>query len=783
MSQRAVRPSRPVPERLDLAPVLPMLYVAWSDGVLGPDEIDQIRERAGACPAIGDDAVSELDAWLDPGSPPSPTELRELRALIRRRAANAPRGESAFDSLAELGLALADNEASERWLTPPAADSLREVEKLLGVQGAEAARELLGASASAPPGAPEATPSGGRAEPAPSVAATAAEIRAHIQPGHAELRRELLDLLCQERFRVPFGTPKSAYRERVLSLLQELADRGYGALAFPVDAGGAGDVAGSIAVFETLAMGDLSLLVKFGVQFGLFGGSILNLGTERHHRRYLSDVGSLRLPGCYAMSETGHGSNVHDIETVARHDSETGEFVVDTPTPSASKDWIGNAARHGRLATVFAQLEVDGERHGVHALLVPIRDEHGTVLPGVEIEDCGHKVGLNGVDNGRIRFAGVRVPAEALLDRFAWVTEEGVYESPIPSEGRRFFTMLGTLVAGRVSIAAASVSASKRGLATAIRYSAGRQQFGPSPETEVPILEYLAHQRLLLPRLAKTYALDFAVQDLVQRYSARSDATQRELEVRAAALKSVASWHNIETLQACREASGGQGYLSDNLFGRLKDDTDVFTTFEGANPVLMQLVSKGLLTRYKQEMGDLKLWGIARYIAESAGRRVAELNPVITRRHDDEHLLDPEFHRSAVEYREDRLLGTLARRLKARMDDGMDSFDAMNECQDHMITLAEAHADRLLVEAFQAGLDTASHSVREALLPLYRLFALHTFETRRAWFLESGYMDPAKTKAIRTMVSRLCRDVQPAAVHLVDAFMIPDILLGRAVRG
>ena len=68
-----------------------------------------------------------------------------------------------------------------------------------------------------------------------------------------------------------------------------------------------------MAAFETLAFGDLSLLVKCGVQFGLFGGAVLHLGTERHHERYLRDVASLELPGCFAMTETGHGSNVQAL--------------------------------------------------------------------------------------------------------------------------------------------------------------------------------------------------------------------------------------------------------------------------------------------------------------------------------------------------------------------------------------------------------------------------------------------------------------------------------------
>ena len=97
-------------------------------------------------------------------------------------------------------------------------------------------------------------------------------------------------------------------------------------------------------------------------------------------------------------------------------------------------------------------------------------------------------------------------------------------------------------------------------------------------------------------------------------------------------------------MQACREACGGKGYLSENHFGRLKADTDVFATFEGANVVLLQLVAKGLLTRYRHQMGDLDVWGIVRYIADAATRRVGELNPLTVRKHDEEHLLDPDMH-------------------------------------------------------------------------------------------------------------------------------------------
>src|SRR5690606_36400344 len=147
--------------------------------------------------------------------------------------------------------------------------------------------------------------------------------------------------------------------------VRRLADEGLGRLSYPRAVGGENDPGAALAVFETLAFGDTSVVIKYGVQFGLFGGSILNLGTERHHRAYLSDVGSRARPCCYAMPWTALVSIVRDIETVARYDEATLEFVVETPGARARKDWIGNAALHGRLATVFVRLIVLGEDHGV----------------------------------------------------------------------------------------------------------------------------------------------------------------------------------------------------------------------------------------------------------------------------------------------------------------------------------------------------------------------------------------------------------------------------------
>ena len=109
------------------------------------------------------------------------------------------------------------------------------------------------------------------------------------------------------------------------------------------------------------------------------------------------------------------------------------------------------------MATVFAQLYVGGVHYGVHAFLVPLRSEDShKILPGVRIKDCGHKMGLNGIDNGRFWFDHVRIPREYLLNRYGNVTREGEYESPIPDNDMRFAASLGADPAGERPPAATS---------------------------------------------------------------------------------------------------------------------------------------------------------------------------------------------------------------------------------------------------------------------------------------------------------------------------------------
>ena len=432
--------------------------------------------------------------------------------------------------------------------------------------------------------------------------------------------------ICEkpEMWQIP-GLTHHEHRERVFGQLKVLVNEGATTYGFPKVVGGNADPGGSLTVFEELVLADPSLQIKYGVQWGLFGAAILYLGTDEHHKELLPTVINLETPGCFAMTETGHGSDVANIGTTATYDEATKEFVIHTPSRHAWKDYIGNAAIHGKAAVVFAQLITKGENHGVHAFYVPLRDDNGNFLPGVGGDDDGIKGGLNGVDNGRLHFTNVRIPRTWLLNRYGAVDEAGVYTSPIESKGRRFFTMLGTLVQGRVSITGGVTNAQKVALTIAIRYANERRQFPSHDGEEHVLMDYGRHQRRLLPALARTYAQAFAHLELLEQFdevfSGRNDteSTRADLETVAAASKALSTWNALEIIQTCREACGGQGFMAEHRMTGLRADLDVYATFEGDNNVLLQLVAKRLLSDYSKAFASPDFGTLAQYVVEQVG--------------------------------------------------------------------------------------------------------------------------------------------------------------------
>lgn len=746
---------------------LPILYTVWSDAVLTPSEIATLQGLIESQAWLTNEERELLLQQINPSSPPSPDEFLSWREEIKK-VTNGATG----NNLVELGMKLAalHGDGTISATLEKEKSSLAKIETTLGLISYEAAYSFQTAHATI------------TSTQTTQQNFDVKEMTRLLDGDQAEIIRKVKTLLSDPEFEYIGPGDLHLYRTKVLQWCKFLAEQGYGNMAYPKEYGGKNDMAAYFAIMETLSYHDLSMVIKFGVQFGLWGMSVYFLGTEKHHKKYLKDIGMLELPGCFAMTETNHGSNVKGIETTATYDHTSKTFVIHTPNELARKEYIGNAALHGQMATVFAKLILEGKDYGVSAFVVPLRDKSGKLHEGVTIKDCGRKMGLNGVDNGVIYFNKVVIPKENMLDRFAEVSEEGKFISPIASDNRRFFTMLGTLVGGRIGIPRSGNSASKSGLTIAIRYGDQRKQFGPEGGTEVPILNYRTHQKRLMPLLANTYALHFSLQYLTSRFLNRKEEDMQEIEALAAGLKSFATWNTTATLQECREACGGKGYLSENRIDALKNDTDIYTTFEGDNTVLMQLVAKSRLTEFKQEFGNMNVFGILNYVANQAKTSITEMNPITIRNTSEEHLLDPGVQLQAFKYRERDILTSAARRLKRHIDNGMDSFDAFNVCQHHLVQVGFAYIERIILEQFILQVEnTKDKGCKKVLKKLCDLFALSQLDKNKGWYLEQGYMEGVKTKAIRKMVNQLGWEIRQDAVPLTDAFAIPDRCLSAPI--
>ena len=605
------------------------------------------------------------------------------------------------------------------------------------------------------------------------------------------------------------GQTMAEHRERVFGQLGLLVEAGAIQRAYPSDLGGSDNHGGNIAAFQELVLADPSLQIKSGVQWGLFGAAILHLGTREHHERWLPDVMNLTLPGAFAMTEIGHGSDVASIGTTATYDPATEEFEIHTPFTGAWKDYLGNAALHGQAAVVFAQLITGGVNHGVHAFFVPIRTPAGDMMPGVGSEDDGVKGGLNGIDNGRLHFSHVRVPRSNLLNRYGDVAADGTYSSDIESPGRRFFTMIGTLVQGRVSLDGASVRAAQAALAIAIRYGSERRQFPGASGRETVLLDYGQHQRRLIPRLAQSFAMAFADERLLtlfdEVFSGAGDTPENreDLETLAAALKPLSTWAALDTLQEAREACGGAGFIAKNRLTGLRADLDIYVTFEGDNNVLLQLVGKRLLTddaaQFKNadratlakaaasQLGDR----VSRFGLRRVGQTIADLGQVAR---SVESVRNPEAQHELLAGRVETMISEIALALRDATKDipknesqarAIANEEAFNAQQHKLIAAARAHGELLQWEAFTEALEQISDPATHQVMTWLRdLFGLGLIETNAAWYLVQGRISGQRAEAVTAYVDRLIGRLRHHALDLVESFgFTPELLRAEIATG
>ncbi|KAG0137911.1 putative acyl-CoA oxidase [Tuber indicum] len=561
---------------------------------------------------------------------------------------------------------------------------------------------------------------------------------------------------------------------------------------------------------------------------------IASQGTQEQQAYWLPRCKRYEVIGCYAQTELAHGSNVQELETAARFDVTSGEFVISSPRLESTKWWIGGLGVVANHAIVQAVLylplpsnPLEYKSYGPHLFIVPVRSlRTHEPLPGITIGDIGPKAygGFGMVDNGYVQFREVRIPRENMLMRHAQVTLTGEYVRPAHDK-----LSFGSMVALRAGIPVNLGWSLARAVTIALRYCIHRRQFATTPGgPEQPVITYASVKHRLYPLLASSYAYIIAgrelwamyqkmLEEVVQRGNVESLAEMHSLST---ALKVKSSTDCVKGLEEARKCMGGHGYSHMGGIGPLFANATASQTYEGDNYVISQQTTRSLLkhvSALRSSSSSPTSLTSSRSSRSSSSSRSSASSRSSSSSAPTEHHLPPsssyllntllapaQFYtqRSNVNtsgdwYSPTHQLSALEHRaayLVLELSTSLPSTSTPQNWSLHTHTthrIASAHADVFVATTFRKCVTRASSSnhlpddCAYALCLLCDIFCLSTLVAGLPELFESGFINATQARLLRRALDEalLVRMDVGSAVSLTDAFAFTRFEMAGSILG
>ena len=187
-------------------------------------------------------------------------------------------------------------------------------------------------------------------------------------------------------------------KEDIISWQKILASKGWFAINWPKEYGGAGLTPTQIYILQTeLAGANTPILIPFGVN--MCGPVIYTFGTEEQKKKFLPGILNSDTWWCQGYSEPGSGSDLASLQTKA-------ELKGDNYLVNGTKTWT-TLAQHADWVFCLVRTETtDIKQEGISFLLIDMKSKGVEVKPIITI-DGSHEVNMVYLDNVEVPTANL----------------------------------------------------------------------------------------------------------------------------------------------------------------------------------------------------------------------------------------------------------------------------------------------------------------------------------------------------------------------------------------